>query len=213
MFISQTTTRRTANKTYRSVRLVESRRVGRKVQQKTLLNLGAHFAIPKAQWAELVEIIEARLAGNEFLFEPAPELTATAEAIVQKLRSREMVQAADDALMGDTANVQLDSLEMDNGRSVGCERLALEARESLRFSEALKNVGMSDRDARIAMAMVTARMVHPKFSSWSLIPASFGRCFHAISVRLRPIVRPKRITQWVSRFQVFQMLLPIQHRP
>ena len=161
MFISQTTTRRTANKTYRSVRLVESRRVGRKVQQKTLLNLGANFAIPKVQWAELVEIIEARLAGNEFLFEPAPELTTTAEAIVQKLRSREMVQAADEALMGDTANVQLDSLEMDNGRSVGCERLALEARESLRFSEALKNVGMSDRDARLTMAMVIARMVHP----------------------------------------------------
>ena len=161
MFISQTTTRRTANKTYRSVRLVESRRVGRKVQQKTLLNLGAHFAIPKAQWAELAEIIEARLTGNEFLFEPAPELTATAEAIVQRLRSREMVHAADEALMGDTANVQLDSLEMDNGRSVGCERLALEALESLHFSEALKNVGMSDRDARITMAMVIARMVHP----------------------------------------------------
>ena len=119
------------------------------------------FPRPKAQWAELVETIEARLAGNEFLFEPAPELTATAEAIMQKLRSREMVQAADDALMGNTANVQLDSLEMDNGRSVGCERLALEALESLRFSEALKNVGMSDRDARIAMAMVIARMVHP----------------------------------------------------
>ena len=54
-------------------------KVGRKVQKKTLLNLGANFAIPKAQWAELVEIIEAKLAGNEFLFEPAPELTATAE--------------------------------------------------------------------------------------------------------------------------------------
>ena len=161
MFICQTTTRRTANRTYRSVRLVESLRVGRKVQQKTLLNLGANFAIPKAQWAELVEIIEAKLAGNEFLFEPAPELTATAEAIVQKLRSREMVQAADESLMGDTANVQLDSLEMDNGRSVGCESLALEALESLRFSEALKDVCMSDRDARITMAMVIARMVHP----------------------------------------------------
>ena len=120
-----------------------------------------NFAIPKAQWAELVEIIEARLAGNEFLFEPAPELTAIAEAIVQKLRSREMVQMADEALVGDTANVQLDSLEMDNGRSVGCERLALEALESLRFPEALKDVGMSDRDARIAMAIVIARMVHP----------------------------------------------------
>ena len=72
-----------------------------------------------------------------------------------------MVHAADEALMGDTANVQLDSLEMDNGRSVGCERLALDSLESMHFSEALKNVGMSDRDARITMVMVIARMVHP----------------------------------------------------
>ena len=49
MFIRETLTRRSANKTYRSVRVVESRRVGRKVQQKTLLNLGAGFSIPKAQ--------------------------------------------------------------------------------------------------------------------------------------------------------------------
>ena len=48
-------------------------------------------------------------------------------------------------------HIQLESLKMDNGRSVGCERLALEARESLRFSEAHKDVGMSDRDARITM--------------------------------------------------------------
>ena len=80
---------------------------------------------PRPNGPNLVEIIEARLAGNEFLFEPAPELMVTAEAIVQKLRSREMVQAADEALVGDTANVQLDSLEMDNGRSVRCERLTL----------------------------------------------------------------------------------------
>ena len=119
------------------------------------------FPKPKGPNAELVEIIEARLARNEFLFEPAPELTATAEAIVQKLRSREMVQSADEALMGDTANVQLDSLEMDNGRSVGCERPALGAIESLCLSKALKEIGMTDRDARITMAMVIARMVHP----------------------------------------------------
>ena len=49
MYIRETQTRRTANNTYRSVRLVEGRRVGRKVQQKTLLNLGAGFPIPKAQ--------------------------------------------------------------------------------------------------------------------------------------------------------------------
>ena len=62
MYIRETLTRRIANKTYRSVRLVESRRVGSKVQQKTLLNLGASFPIPKPQWAELVEIIEPKFS-------------------------------------------------------------------------------------------------------------------------------------------------------
>ena len=48
MYIREILTRRTANKTYRSVvRLVESRRVGRKVQQKTLLNLGASSKLAK----------------------------------------------------------------------------------------------------------------------------------------------------------------------
>ena len=48
MYIRETLTRRTANKTNRSVvRLVESRRVGRKVQQKTLPNLGASFRLAK----------------------------------------------------------------------------------------------------------------------------------------------------------------------
>ena len=121
MFIREILTRRTANKTYRSVRVVESRRVGRKVQQKMLLNLGAGFSIPKAQWPELVEIIEAKLAGNEYLFEPAPELAAAAESIVQRLRSRELEKPTDESLDGDTAHIKLNSVEMDNGRSAGSD--------------------------------------------------------------------------------------------
>ena len=161
MNIRETLTRRTANNTYRSVRLVESRRVGSKVQLKTLLNLGASFSIPKAQWAELVEIIEAKLAGNEFLFEPTPELATAAERIVQRLRSRELEKPTDESLDGDTAHIKLDSVEMDNARSVGSERLALASLEALDFPGVLKDVGFSDRDARIAMALVVARMIHP----------------------------------------------------
>ena len=161
MYIRETLTRRIANKTNRSVRLVESRRVGSKVQQKTLLNLGASFPIPKPQWAELVEIIEAKLAGNEFLFEPAPKLAAAAERIVQRLRSRELEKPTDESLDGDTAHIKLDSVEMDNARSVGSERLALGSLEALGLPGVLKDVGLSDRDARIAMALVVARMIHP----------------------------------------------------
>ena len=161
MYIRETLTRRTANNTYRSVRLVEGRRVGRKVQQKTLLNLGTGFSIPKAQWPELVEINEAKLAGNEYLFEPAPELAAAAESIVQRLRSRELEKPTDESLDGDTAHIKPDSVEMDNGRSAGSERLALGALIALGLPGVLKDVGFSDRDARIAVALVVARMIHP----------------------------------------------------
>ena len=106
-------------------------------QQKTLLNLGASFPIPKPKWAELIETIEVKLAGNEFLFEPAPELAAAAESIVQRLRSRELEKLTDDALEGDTAHIKLDSVEMDNARSVGSERLALAFLEALGLSEVL----------------------------------------------------------------------------
>ena len=145
MYIRETLTRRTANNTYRSVRLVEGRRVGRKVQQKTLLNLGTGFSIPKAQWPELVEIIESKLAGNEYLFQPAPELAAAAESIVQRLRSREFEKPTDESLDGDTAHIKLNSVEMDNGRSAGSERLALGALDALGLPGVLKDVGFSAR--------------------------------------------------------------------
>ena len=40
-----------------------------------------------------------------------------------------------------------------------------------------------------------------KFSSWILMPASFAQCFHAISVRLRPIVQLNCIIKWEIHFQ------------
>ena len=139
-FIRETLPCCTANITCRSVRVVENYRVGRKVQpKKALLKLGTGIAFPKAQWAELVEINKARLAGNEFLFEPAAESVAAAETVVQKLRIRKLAQPTDEALDGDTAHVELGSMDMDmdKRRSVGCERLALASLDALGLPEVL----------------------------------------------------------------------------
>ena len=80
---------------------------------------------------------------------------------MQKLRSCVLVQPTGEALDGDTAHVQLGNAEMENGRSVGCERLALTSLDALGLPGVLKDVGLSDRDARIAMALVIAHMIHP----------------------------------------------------
>ena len=91
-------------------------------------------------------------------------MAAAAQTIVQRLRSRELEKPTDVSLDGDTVHIKLDSVEMDNARSAGSERLALaslEALEALDFPGVLKDVGFSDRDARIAMVLVVARMIHP----------------------------------------------------
>ena len=44
---------------------------------------------------------------------------------------------------------------------MGCERLALASLDALGLPGVLKDVGLSDCDARIAMALVIARMIHP----------------------------------------------------
>jgi len=163
MFICENMMRRSSGEPHRSVRLVENRRFDGKLQQRTLLNLGARFSVPEDLWPELVEIIEAELAGNALPFDPEPELVAAADAIVRKIRGRRLTRPEAETFQDEIVSVDLDKIEMgrSRARSVGCERLALDALDALGLHEALGAVGLSDRDARIALALVMARMVHP----------------------------------------------------
>jgi hypothetical protein len=45
-------------------RLVASKRTGKKVQQKTLLNLGANFSLPKELWPQLCSRINEIITGQ-----------------------------------------------------------------------------------------------------------------------------------------------------
>ena len=59
MFVRRTQTRSTANgDPYFTHRLVCSVRSGARVRQRTLLNLGRHFAFPQSSWPVLCSRIE-----------------------------------------------------------------------------------------------------------------------------------------------------------
>jgi len=59
MYIRRTQTRNTSTcERYYTHRLVRSERVGGKVKQITLLNLGRHFDVEQAQWPTLCARIE-----------------------------------------------------------------------------------------------------------------------------------------------------------
>ena len=75
--------------------------------------------------------------------------------------TEEAATSAAETVNADIATICLNSVEIENARSVGCERLALSSLDALGFRDILRDVGLSDRDARIAMALVIARMVHP----------------------------------------------------
>ena len=69
MYIRRTSIKSRHNsEPYYTYRLVESVRIGDKVRQKTLVNLGRHFAVPREQWPQLAQRIEQITQGQQTLF-------------------------------------------------------------------------------------------------------------------------------------------------
>ena len=121
----------------RSHRLVLSQRVGDRVRHRTLLNLGTDYPVAKEKWREVAGLAEALLDGRPPLLEAAPDVQAAAEDIVAKLRARGFRPEAmqEEARKPEIATVDLDTLEHENPRTVGCERLCLKALDDLGFAE------------------------------------------------------------------------------
>ncbi len=163
MFIRATKTHTTDGKPVRSHRLVLSQRIGDNVRQRTLLNLGADDPVPKEKWREVAERAEALLNGRPPLLAAAPDVQAAAEDIVARLRARGFrVEAMqEEARKPEAATVDLDTLEHETPRTVGCERLCLKALDDLGFADILHDLGIKGREGRIASALIVARMVHP----------------------------------------------------
>ena len=136
MFVRRTQTRRTENgQIYFSHRLVRSERIGGKVRQRTLLNLGRHFDIPQADWPRLCVRIEELLAGQHTLI---PDDSAALEQEAQRIAAQLIAREADlagpapgAAPEAQTVTVEVDSLELTRPRSVGVEQAGLWAMDRL----------------------------------------------------------------------------------
>ena len=70
MFIRRTQTRSgDSGQPYNTFRLVQTTRVGSKVKQSTLLNLGSHFNLPQSEWPALAQRIDELLGGQQSLLD------------------------------------------------------------------------------------------------------------------------------------------------
>ena len=86
MFIRQTKTRSsTTGESYITFRLVASKRVGKQVRQRTLLNLGRQFTLAKDDWPLLCTRIEQILSGQGSLLHESAAIEALAQRYAARL--------------------------------------------------------------------------------------------------------------------------------
>ena len=176
MFIRTTPTRNsTTGETYITHRLVESRRVGGKVRQVTLLNLGRQFPLVKVRWPEVCARIEQLLSGQQGLM-PATVMESV-ERCAQHCFARLVAQGSSAMPTGTAVastdpslpaasppafvEVDADSLELTQPRSIGVEHVALAAMREMVFEPMLESLGINGVMRTAIVGSIIARMAVP----------------------------------------------------
>ena len=182
----RTRTRSRDGKSYFTFRLVRSQRVGDKVRQRTLLNLGSHFPIQQDHWRTLCHRIQRILDPRAELLpiECDPAVEAEAQRIVERLL-RDAVPLADpapdpipapppdpapqDSRQPDFQCVDVDSLKLARPRSVGVEHAARWAAEQLGLPDLLRELGLSGPQRQAALGLLVGRIAAPasELATWT----------------------------------------------
>ena len=189
MFIRRTQTRnRISGEPYATYRLVHSARVGRVVKQATVLNLGSHFDLPQAHWPALAQRIDELVRGQASMLEAAlpEEVQAFAQRFAAQIIARKPavpslgapapVRDAAHGVMPPAAptsatsapndvaryqEVDLDSLELVDPRSVGVEHAALAAMRQCGLEDKLSELGLNRPQIAAALGNIVGRMAQP----------------------------------------------------
>jgi hypothetical protein len=162
MFIRRSPTRNKATgDSYFSFRLVRTERVGGKVRQVTLLNLGRHFPVPQDEWPSLCSRIEQLTCGQASLL--PVELSAVAQRYAAQLVARAAPEAAPTVATPavETIAVAPESLELLRPRTVGVEQLGLWALSSLGLIELLRELKLTGAQQAAVIGNLIGRMAQP----------------------------------------------------
>ena len=165
MYIRQTKTRSAkTGEDYFTFRLVASERIGAKVRQRTLLNLGRNFSLPKERWPQLCARIDQILSGQGTFLPESTSVEIEAEA--QRYAAR--LVALSSPATSDPENseveyheVDIASLELVRPRSVGVEHVGLAALGWLEMPQILEAVGFNGVQRAAALGSIVGRMAVP----------------------------------------------------
>lgn len=164
MYIRQTKTSNSpTGEIYSTYRLVASTRIGGKVRQQTLLNLGKNFELAKDLWPQLCARIEQILAGQLSLIPEDAAIDKLARRYAARLvmdGSKEASSEGREAVV-DYQEVDVSSLEMVQPRSIGVEHVGLAALEELQLPRILGGIGLNGVQQAAAIGSIIGRMAEP----------------------------------------------------
>lgn len=160
MFIRKTQIqKKKAGGHYYTYRIVESQRIGKKVTQRTLLNQGADFSFSEEQWPILTKRIQEILRGQQSLLKIDYEIEKWACNYAARILTRQQEESRDNGL--DYRQIDVDSIEMNRARSIGCEHVTLEALRLLELDTKLGESGFTGPQAALAIGTLIGRACHP----------------------------------------------------
>jgi len=159
---------REGHKTYTYYRLVHSYKLGNKHRQQTIINLGKLDGLPTHKHKVLADRIEGILTGSSDLFFDIPlDVESLAHAFAKKIIDKGIfpVKKKSRAIAQDTGadyhEVDINSTEQLESRTIGGEWLVKQAFERLGLNDIFSGTGMSANESGIAQMLLTARLVHP----------------------------------------------------
>jgi hypothetical protein len=173
MFIRASIQKKKTQTEYKTFRLVESFRTERGPRQRTVLNLGAGFDLPEAQWKELANRIEEIITRQEPIFTYAPEVERLARKYVRRIikqggcdveyliRAGKLAAGRESEYSPDYQMVDVNSTENEEARSVGAEHVVLKTIKELGLDEKLSEMGFSRPWRDVAIGVIAGRLINP----------------------------------------------------
>jgi transposase len=149
-------------KEYFTYKLVESVRTERGPRQRDVLNLGVSFDLPREQWKELANCIEATLTGQRPLFDYPKKISTLSRKYAKEI-SRQQAQAIDGAekVASDYQVVDVNSVDSEDVRTVGAEHVVCETIGQLGLDRKLRSLGLTKMQLALALGMIAGRMIAP----------------------------------------------------
>ena len=188
MFIRQTrTNNKITGEGYFTFRLVRGERIGGRVRQITVLNLGRNFAVKQDDWPMLCSRIEQLLQPQAALLDIAcsAHIERAAQRCFEQLVARTPVSEVAAGVASGTApaasgpagasteppdfqEVDVDSLQQTLPRSVGVEHVALHALGQLGLVDKLAELGVNGVMRAAILGNVVGRMAVPgsELATW-----------------------------------------------